>query len=252
MNHEEWLAQAEIYALGALDGAELTQFEAHLAAGCGPCEARVREAREALLLLPRSLPPVSPPPAVKARLLSQITPGESRRQPRLRPAWFSWGMGVAWVAAASLLIVLGWSLFATRQAIQRLEAEVERLRAEAAERDVVLGFLSDPQVRLVRLAGLPASPGASGKLLWNPTGRVGLLLTAGLPVVPADKSYELWAIAGNEPVPAGVFRVDQRGQAVLRLPQLRDARAFDKFAVTLEPAGGVPTPSGPMHLLGSL
>ena len=31
MNHEEWIEQADIYALGALDGDELTQFEAHLA-----------------------------------------------------------------------------------------------------------------------------------------------------------------------------------------------------------------------------
>ena len=34
MNHEEWLERAEIYAAGALDGAELAEFEAHLAAGC--------------------------------------------------------------------------------------------------------------------------------------------------------------------------------------------------------------------------
>ena len=33
MAHEEWLERAEIYGLSALDGDELTQFEAHLAAG---------------------------------------------------------------------------------------------------------------------------------------------------------------------------------------------------------------------------
>ena len=32
MAHEEWLERAEIYGLSALDGDELTQFEAHLAA----------------------------------------------------------------------------------------------------------------------------------------------------------------------------------------------------------------------------
>lgn len=252
MNHEEWLAQVDIYALGALDGEELTRFEAHLAAGCGPCEARLREAREALLLLPRSLQPVTPPAAVKARLLSRNAPESPRRQPRRRPEWLPWGMGFAAFAAAGLVIVLGWSLVTTRQAMRRLEGEVARLQTEAAEREVVLRFLSDPRVRLVRLAGLPPSPGASGELLWNPTARTGLLLTTGLPEAPVDKSYELWALAGNEPIPAGVFRVDRLGRAILRLPQLAEARAFDKFAVTLERAGGVPTPSGPMHLVGSL
>jgi anti-sigma-K factor RskA len=252
MNHEEWLARAEIYALGALDGEELTQFEAHLATGCAPCEAHLRETREAILLLPRSIPPVAPPPAAKARLLSRIAEEAPRRQARSRPEWLWWGMGTAAVAAASLVIVLGWSLLTTRQAIHRLEGEVAHLQAEVAEREAIVRFLSDRQVRLVRLAGLPPSPGASGEVLWNPTTRTGLLLTTGLPVASADKSYELWAIAGNEPVPAGVFRVDQRGRAVLHLPQFAEAEPVDKFAVTLETAGGVQKPSGPMHLLGSL
>ena len=43
MNHEEWLAQADIYALGALDGDELIAFEAHLAAGCHECEQHLRQ-----------------------------------------------------------------------------------------------------------------------------------------------------------------------------------------------------------------
>ena len=79
-----------------------------------------------------------------------------------------------------------------------------------------------------------------------------MLLTSGLPQIPRDRVYELWAFAGNEPVPAGIFEVDEAGHAFLRLPPLPRAKRFDKFAVTIEPAGGVPKPTGPMHLLGSL
>jgi hypothetical protein len=32
INHQDWLAQADIYALGALDGDELIAIDAHLAA----------------------------------------------------------------------------------------------------------------------------------------------------------------------------------------------------------------------------
>ena len=113
-------------------------------------------------------------------------------------------------------------------------------------------FLSDPQVRIVNLAGLPPSPGARGQLLWNPLSRTGLLLATGLPPVPAGKAYELWGIAGAEPVPAGVFIVNEGGLALFRLPALPESKSFDKFAVTLEPAGGVPQPTGSMVLLGSL
>lgn len=299
MNHEEWLEQAEIYALGALDGEELIQFEAHLASGCPTCENHLRETREALTLLARSLTPLAPSPAVKARLLEQIT-SETARPTLVKPrSWrLWWRVGASALAAASLLIVwsaqlsrtrqdlqrvqgvvatlqadleqreeslraLNSELLTTRQELQRLEGTVAALQAELAhrqetfrvelvQREEALQLLSDPEVRLVRLAGLPPSPAATGRLLWNPVTRVGVFLTTGLPLAPQDKAYELWAIAGAEPVPAGVFTVDEKGRAILWLPPLPKAKRFNKFAVTLEPAGGVQKPMGPMHLLGSL
>lgn len=171
---------------------------------------------------------------------------------RPRPRWIRWGGWAGALAAAGLLLAVGWSLSTTREELGRLRGRVAALRGELAQREETLRFLSDPQVRSVSLAGLPASPGAGGWLLWNPLTREGLLLARGLPAAPAGLAYELWALAGEEPVPAGVFTVDQAGRAQFRLPALPESRAFDKFAVTLEPAGGGPTPTGPMHLLGSL
>jgi anti-sigma-K factor RskA len=337
MNHEDWFAQAEIYALGALDGDELTVFEAHLATGCPACERHIVITREALTLLPRSLTPVDPPPSLRERLLAQIAaeatvPPSVTRLPRRR--W--WMMGVSILAAAGLLIALSFTLYQARQELQyerdvvsalraelgqrdvalraeqqevqrmqalvaslqttvaereaalqaerhelqrttemvaalqaelakreetleaerrelqRVERAVATLQSELGERDEALRLLSTPQVRLVRLAGLPPSPNARAHLLWNPAARSGMLLTSGLHQTPPNRVYELWAIAGNEPVPAGIFEVDEAGRASLRLPPLPRSKRFDKFAVTLEPAGGVPKPTGPMHLLGSL
>jgi anti-sigma factor RsiW len=57
MNHAEWLERAEIYALGALDGEELSRFEAHLAPGCPRCEDRIQRTQETLTALPRAPSP---------------------------------------------------------------------------------------------------------------------------------------------------------------------------------------------------
>ena len=101
MAHEEWLERAEIYGLSALDGDELTQFEAHLGAGCPVCERHVRETRESLAVLARSLPPLTPPQQVKARLLHQITPVVAPSIPEnTRSRWFPWGISAGAFAAA--------------------------------------------------------------------------------------------------------------------------------------------------------
>jgi Anti-sigma-K factor rskA len=338
MNHEDWLAQAEIYALGALDGDEHAAFEGHLAAGCPECDQHIRKTREALTLLPHSLELVTPPSGIKERLLARIAAEAAlsehvRRLPRRR--W--WTMGVSALAAAGLLVVLGYSLYQThqelqqergavsalrgelqqrdaalranqqelqrmqalvaslqatvaereaalqaerherqratemvgalqtelakreetleaeRRELQRVERAVATLQSEINERDATLRQLSAPEVRLVRLEGQAPSLGVSAHLLWNPTTRVGFLLTTGLPRLPRNKIYELWAIAGNELVPAGLFAVDKAGHAVLKLPPLpKTKQRFDKFAVTIEPAGGVPKPTGAIYLVGSL
>ena len=89
--HENWREQGEIYALGALDGQELKEFEAHLASGCAICEAYVRETRETLTLLHRTLQPTMPSASVKARLVEQITAEKvvplAVRAKATRPRW---------------------------------------------------------------------------------------------------------------------------------------------------------------------
>jgi anti-sigma-K factor RskA len=260
MSHDPRLEQAaDVYALGALDGAELADFEAHLASGCLACAERLRETREALALMPRALPQVAPPAALRARVLERVAaerpaaPAPVQLRPERRRGRVLWWAGWAGLAAAAaLLLVVNAELSRTREEIRALEGRVAALQGELAEREQVVRFLSDPGVRYVSLAGLKPTPEASAWLLWSPATRQGLLLARGLPAAPEGKAYELWALAGAQPVPAGVFTVDAAGRALLRLPPLPPDHTFDAFAVTLEPAGGVPAPTGPMHLHGKV
>jgi anti-sigma-K factor RskA len=253
MAHEEWLERGEIYALGALDGKERDSFEAHVAAGCSLCEELVRQTREALILMPRSLTPVIPPASIKNNLLRQLAPEPSSSTPvRSRPLRLWWGVGAGALAAAGLVLSLGWNLVSTRRELERTANRVVSLQAELAQREELVRFLADPRVRVVQLAGLPANPDAIARLLWNPEKGTGLFLATGLAQLPPGRIYELWAIAGNDPFPAGVFTLEPSGRAMLKLPRLPEGTKFDKFAVTDEPAGGVPKPTGAMHLLGSV
>jgi len=89
-------------------------------------------------------------------------------------------------------------------------------------------------------------------VVWN--GAVGktYLLATGLQPLPPGKAYELWVIAGQKPLPAGVFKADERGRAVVTLPWLDETVRVQTFAVTLEPEAGTPAPTGPMVLAGAV
>jgi anti-sigma-K factor RskA len=72
MRHEELLELADVYALGALEGEELKEFEDHLSSGCAQCRARLRDAGAVLTPLAGACEPLSPPPDVKTKIFEQI------------------------------------------------------------------------------------------------------------------------------------------------------------------------------------
>ena len=138
-----------------------------------------------------------------------------------------------------------------------LSADGTALALRAANANGLLtGFedalIRDPATPVVTLSGLEPAPGAKARMLWHATAG-GLLVAQGLPPAPEGKAYELWAIAGKSaPVPAGVFAVDAKGVGSLRVAPIQAVGAVDTFAVTLEPAAGVPAPTGAMYLAGKL
>lgn len=252
MNADEIRDLAALYALGGLDGDDRARFEALLAEGDATAIAAVREFEGTLVDL-AAADTATPPPSVKRALMDRIAaeagPAVVRPMPAPRRSWWPavWAGAMA-AGIAAIAVGLGMSasyqkrLDALAQETRALQAEVERQRA-------VLDLVRDPAAQVVALAGQAAAPEARARMIWSPQG--GLLVAAGLPPAPAGKAYQLWAIAGqNAPVSAGVFEVDPKGVASLRVPKLAGVEKVDVFAVTLEPAGGLPAPSGPMMLVG--
>jgi anti-sigma-K factor RskA len=287
------------YALGALDGDELRELAAHLAAGCPACEgelrrlaAEVEDLAAAAAELPESLAAEAPEilGGVKQRLLAELP-----RHPRLqRPAELapappaaypsppafatrsvrsvrSGRSGRRWVplaAAAVLALVAAWGL--VRQA--RMGAEIERLRGESrqlAARAAVLerraaqaqaeslrlartiSILAAPGVESVRLAGMGTSHAAAGRTYVNVAGRQAVFYASGLPALGPDKTYQLWYLDDQDhPTSAGVFEVDAHGKAALVVDQSLPVERIQAWAVTIEPRGGRPQPTGPMALAG--
>jgi len=249
VSHEPFETLAAVYAVDALDGDELAQFEAHLPT-CATCQASVREAQETLTRAMLSMPPQSPPPTARAALVRRV----AERRERRSYGWLRWAAATAVAASAA-------AMFASTQVAVRYEARLgqmaretagvrERLaRNEAALQEQVAFYrgavelLRDPATRVVDLHGQGTESAATGRMVWNDTAG-GHLVVAGLRPAPAGKVYEAWTIAAGAK-PAGLFAVDQEGRALHRVPPEPGVKVF---AVTLEPEGGVPAPTGPIVL----
>lgn len=262
MNRDEVIELAAGYALGALEVEDRARFEALLAAGDAEARAALRDFESTVVELAAATAEAAPP-AVKAALLARIdAEGRSRGAltqvlsaarpaPRRRSLWTVVTVGAMAAAIAAIAVGLAVSAVYDRR-ISQLAQEQAQLKEELTRQEALVTILQDPATRVVALSGLPPAPEAKARILWHATAG-GILVTQGLPPAPAGKAYELWAIAGTgAPVPAGVFAVDAKGVGSLRVASLRSGALPDTFAVTLEPAGGVPAPTGSMYLVGKL
>jgi anti-sigma-K factor RskA len=261
-DHDTLMTMAAAYALDALDGAEQAEFEAHLADGCVECEATLRESREALAAIAFAQPAAIPPPAVKAALLRRIEATDGRGI-AARPARFGWARWAAGTLAASVAAAAFTAAFVAARYEGRMgqvyretaAARAELQRQEAALRERLQGYqavvdlLRDPRTRVVVLKGTSPAVTGSARVVWNERAG-GHLFVADLPPAPAGKTYELWTIARGKPAPAGVFDVDASGHGSHRVAPA-PATPVEVFAVSVEPAGGVPAPTGPIVLASS-
>jgi anti-sigma-K factor RskA len=247
-DHETWETLAAVYGVGALDGDDLARFEAHLAEGCERCDVIVHESREAMARMALAATPALPPPEVKAALQARIDAATRPSARAMRRGWLSWAAATAVVVALAVMLASG--VVASRyeaklgQMAREVVAERERLqREEAALRSQVaaLELLRDPATRVVEMRS--PSTDAAGRVIWNDKAG-GQLLVTRLAPAPAGKAYELWALGGAAPRPAGVFQVDADGRAAQKVEAAVEPPRG--FAVTLEPAAGVPAPTGPI------
>lgn len=279
--HEEFDDLVSAYALGALDAAEKSAFEAHLAT-CAVCDAELRQMQRVVIGIGLSTAdPVDPPASLKARVLANAAAQGSGRatdaspapdiQPKTttpvvlhdRPRPTAWN-ALALAASLTLAVAAGiyaWSLRtqvqALRETVADASAQTNTLRGElaAARRDAAalrttIRVLSAPDMMQVSLKGQGPAPNAIARGFWSRS--QGLLFNAeGLPPIDLTKVYQLWVVKGGRTTSGGVFTIDANGVGSLMVLPSLITEPPDALAVSLERAGGVPVREGEIVLLGS-
>jgi anti-sigma-K factor RskA len=279
MTHEDVQAALAAEALGALDGEEAEAVRAHLER-CDECRRELESLREAASLLAYTVPQAPMDPGRSARLRARLVaraaadrgaPPAADAPPATAPADGPGvipisrvrerrGIGGGWLAAAAaVLLLIAVGAWAARMKgrydelsgrYAALDGERTQLVQAMARRDSMVDALSGPGVRVIELASTQRrAPG--GRMFWDPATARWTFFAHDLPILRPDRDYQLWLITPAGPVSAGTFKPTPDGQATMQATYAMPRDQLRAVAVTEEPAGGLPKPSGQPLILGT-
>ncbi len=257
--HQELHELMAGYALGALEAEERSEVERHLDDGCPACESELRAWTRQLEELAAAAPPVEPSELTRARVLRAVERTAAAERAGRAP------LAASLAAAAGLVLLLGWSLWsqaglrrelarlaaadaAVRSELVLVRSELDQARGELRRAALATRIAASPGMRAVTLLASADLDAASAHTLIDPDRRQAVFYAANVPPAEAGSTYQLWFIADGQPVSGGTFEPDPEGSVALIVDQVADLATIQAWAVTIEPAGGVPQPTGPMVL----
>jgi len=225
------------YAVDALTGDEVAEFETHLEQ-CAPCAEEVRELRETAARLGLATA-ITPPPGLRAQVLDAanrvrqlppsgtrlLTAGPGRRGRRLRRAL---PRPIAVTVMAAAIVALAVLQVGTRHQLQQAQAGNRAVASVLAASDARIELSS-------------SNVGGTVTAVISRHDREAVITAAGLPAPRDAKVYQLWVIS-----PAGARSVGLLPGTSARAtsPVLADdVQPGDQLAITIEPAGGTRQPT---------
>lgn len=276
-----------LFAL-ALMGSEEAAFTAAHLRHCDLCRGEVARLQGDLVTYALSAEVQAPPPGARERLLQTVAQEKKYIQtlavaaepepvlparnaqvfepsrfledrPKRGMGFLNWG---GWALAAALAAMSGWQFYQNADLQRQVSVESHELdrRAFQPNGDVarareVLQTLTDPMALQVALQ-VPATGKAAPKpeahaAYVSSTGKL-IFVASHLRPLTGSKIYELWLLpaSGTSPLPAGLFRPDNFGNASVVLPSLPKYIVAKGFGVTVEEDGGSSKPTPPIVLAG--
>ena len=251
------------YTLGELSPSEVAEVREHIER-CEGCRREVDAVASSFAAVALTATGPAAPSRSRERLLNAIAAspavGGSKRArlplplAAMQRPWWSFAPAFAAVVLAIFAILL-WSnnlsLRRELEAAQQTAAQAQsRSSADLERARLIIDGLTAPYSQRVTLVSTAQRPQPSARALYMPTHHALVLMAHDLPPVPQGKAYELWIMPknGEKPMPCGMFHPDRSGSVVMTLDHMTDAPEAKGFAVTVEDAGGSPTPTMPAVL----
>jgi anti-sigma-K factor RskA len=254
--HEQFADDLALYALNDLQGADRQELETHLET-CASCRRELQALRSDLGLLGLSSGGPQPPSRSKDRLMRAIAAeprGASVPSPAAEPKTSWWSSLIPALAALCLLIVavaLWHNNGRLKDAIAELHGRNEDQATQLDQMRREMALMTAPDAVHVSLSPQKVGKQPNGTAIFSPARKRMMFMASNLAPVPEGKAYELWIIpTKGAPMPAGVFKPDEHGNAIMMdhpMPEGVEAKAF---AITLENESGSDKPTSPILLMG--
>lgn len=189
---------------------------------------------------------------VKPIITAQVPADPQETKVYSLPSYFRWA------AAACIAILIGSLLFGytfytryrdTSRDLQTAQNELQKQQQVSDAMGKDMSVMDDKNAMPVVLNGTEKSPDALAKIFWmKNTGDVYVDPTY-LPQAPSGMQYQLWAIVDGKPQDAGMISTEKGIYHIQKMKTFGKAQAF---AITLEKAGGNPTPKGDMIVMAKI
>lgn len=111
-------------------------------------------------------------------------------------------------------------------------------------------ILKNPAYKPVSMNGTDLAPSVKSVVYYNVAESRTYFDIGNLPDIPADRSYQLWAIIDGKPTDMGIFDLTNSNGGLVEVPHIINPQAF---AVTLEAKGGNTTPNlDALYVIGNV
>ena len=287
LNHEEAFAALDAAALDALDPGERDAVLNHVE-DCDICRLELASLRATVAQLALAVPTTSSVTTtatrerIRNRLVARAGADVSSRPltatPESREAvateaqadrsrvikMLAWRR-TEWLAiAASVALIFGVSLLAALLRQRQLLKETvlnanalgtasrrttDSLRSLVMSRDSMIASITGQDVAVVQLTSSAARE-PKAMMFWDRARNAWTFIAHNLPTPQPGRVYQLWLVTPTSKISAGTF-MPNKGEAMVRAsyPIARDGLVA--VAVTDEPAGGMPQPTGQMVVAGN-
>jgi anti-sigma-K factor RskA len=255
MNVQEYIASGilELYAMGALSGAEMREVEAML--------EKYPEIREEFERIQASLEAYAMKHSVQtsADLKKNVMNAINGREKKIIPLYSRLAVAAS-LAALLVSLIVNYTLYSK---LEKSDAQVAQMiddqnklksqydeqlaRYDQVEKD--LNLLKHPGMIAVELSPTETGPKDAKAMVYTSrkTSEVFLELV-NMPVPPSGMQYQLWGMVDGKPVDAGLITMEPDSS----IHAMKTVPGANAYAISLETAGGNTSPKGAIVVMGGV